>query len=335
MTRVLALGDVCPAQIGRDRFAESRAYAALREELRQFPGCVVANLECALAHGGRANRNKVALAASPEVLGQLDFVDVFCLANNHISDLGPDGVAETIAAIESRGAYWFGYGETLEEARRPLRVERDGHTLGFLGYSCLTTNGENYASADREGVAPIALEYLEADIRALRGGADAVLVFLHWGVENRPMPTPDQVRVARRAIELGADAVIGTHPHVIQGSELHRGKPIHYSLGNFMFSDLEYEVIEHGQPRTRTLAQQPLNRESIGSLLEVTGRGEVRRSGVRGFALGEDFLPGAVEVASLASDVAALDRRLARETSRHRFAIRAQTGLRIGQDAGV
>jgi len=75
--------------------------------------------------------------------------------------------------------------------------------------------------------------------RARAAGADIVLPFLHWGWENEPEPCARQRELARTLIDAGASAVIGAHPHVTQGTEMYRGRPIIYSLGNFMFDLLD------------------------------------------------------------------------------------------------
>ena len=95
------------------------------------------------------------------------------------------------------------------------------------------------------GELPVALSYdggamddlasLERDIPALRRQVDFVVVSSHWGIPYEREPAPDVRERARRAIDLGADAVVAHHPHIIQACEVHRGRPIFYSVGNFAF----------------------------------------------------------------------------------------------------
>lgn len=66
-------------------------------------------------------------------------------------------------------------------------------------------------------------------------GAEIVILSIHWGIEKAAEPNEEQIRAAHTAIDCGADAVIGTHPHVLQGIEKYKGKYICYSLGNFSF----------------------------------------------------------------------------------------------------
>jgi len=82
------------------------------------------------------------------------------------------------------------------------------------------------------GAVPGGLDIIEA---RRRYSADLVVPFMHWGWENEPVAGPRQRRLARLMIDAGADAVVGSHPHVIQDTEIYRGRPIVYSLGNFVF----------------------------------------------------------------------------------------------------
>ena len=86
-----------------------------------------------------------------------------------------------------------------------------------------------------------------ADLRAARAaGADHVIPFLHWGWEREAQPGERQRSFARRLIDEGAAAVVGGHPHVTQGAEIYRGKPIVYSLGNFVFDGFDYPEAQRG-----------------------------------------------------------------------------------------
>ena len=93
------------------------------------------------------------------------------------------------------------------------------------------------AGENSPGVAWLVEDAVIEDIRAARSRdrADAVIPFLHWGTEGSPEPSQEQQELARRMIDAGSSAVIGAHPHVTQTIETHHGRPIVYSLGNFVF----------------------------------------------------------------------------------------------------
>lgn len=197
----------------------------------------VANLEAPITRRGtefvakryRFRTNPAATAA----LKRAGF-SVLALANNHMMDFGPEGLHDTLANLERQGILFAGAGESLREARRPALVQVKGKRIAFLSYS-LTQPVEFFATAVTPGTAPGYTAFFETDIRRARAVADYVIVSFHWGEERRNFPKPYQTEAAHRAVEAGADAVIGHHPHVLQGIEIYRGKPILYSLGNFAF----------------------------------------------------------------------------------------------------
>jgi poly-gamma-glutamate synthesis protein (capsule biosynthesis protein) len=207
----------------------------------------VVNLECPFTDRGEKVPKNFNFRARPELVAALvaGGVDVASLANNHLVDYGPEGLFDTINVLDTHGIAHFGAGRTLQEARAPAIVERKGIRVAFLGYFFLGDRNiepkEVIATAAQPGVAghfndlSVMLEMVETDVRAAKQQADHVIPFFHWGREGKGTPEPYQPQLARRAIDAGASAVIGSHPHVLQGVEVYRGAPIVYSLGNFVF----------------------------------------------------------------------------------------------------
>ncbi len=159
---------------------------------------------------------------------------VLTLANNHIGDFGPTGVTDTIAALRPYGLRYTGAGEDLKQARRPTAIATKGGSVGFLSYSN-TFPKEFYAKSDRPGTAPGYPDFVRDDVHHLRKFVDYVVVSFHWGSELMTAPKDYQRRLAKLAIDSGAQVVIGHHPHVLQGVEFYNGGAIYYSLGNFAF----------------------------------------------------------------------------------------------------
>jgi poly-gamma-glutamate capsule biosynthesis protein CapA/YwtB (metallophosphatase superfamily) len=176
---------------------------------------------------------------------------------------------DSIRVLDRIGILHCGVGNTLAEARRPVVIERDGVSFGFLSYTSVFWPSDHAASAMGPGCAtikahaayqpgvralempgaepitrtfadPVELEAMRADVRALRNSVDVVVLSCHWGVSSRDEPVEYQREIGRAAIEAGADMVFGHHPHVVQGAEIFKGKPIFYSLGNFVF---DWEVM--------------------------------------------------------------------------------------------
>lgn len=207
----------------------------------------VVNLECPFTDRGEKIPKNFNFRARPELVAALAAggVDLVSLANNHLVDYGPEGLFDTLNTLDTHGIAHFGAARTLAEARAPAIVEKKGVTLAFLGYFFLGDRNiepaQVIATDDQPGVAghfsdTAALKAMvEADVRAAKQKVDHVIPFFHWGREGRSQIEPYQQELARAAIDAGASAVLGSHPHVLQGLEVYKGAPIAYSLGNFVF----------------------------------------------------------------------------------------------------
>ena len=201
----------------------------------------IANLECPLATGGKAAPNKIyTFRADPHATRVLKHrFDAVGLANNHSGDYGRAAFLETIAALDDAGIRHFGGGRNLREAHAPLWIEQKGLRIAVLGYDEFLPRAFE-AGADYPGIAWSEDSQVIADIRAARAaGADIIIPFMHWGWEYEDGPNHRQRQLAHAMIDAGADAVVGGHPHVTQGAEVYRGKPIIYSLGNFVFDGFD------------------------------------------------------------------------------------------------
>lgn len=201
----------------------------------------IGNLECPIATGGKALDNKIyTFRAHPRVLEVLKGrFDALAVSNNHAGDYGKAAFVETLERLEKSGIRSFGGGRNLAAAHAPLWIEKGGLRIAVLGYSEFKPRSFE-AGPDWPGVAWSEDSQVVADIRAARAaGADLVIPFMHWGWEREPGPGERQRELARTMIDAGADLVVGGHPHVTQGAEYYRGRPIVYSLGNFVFDGFE------------------------------------------------------------------------------------------------
>lgn len=202
---------------------------------------VIGNLEAPITNENQvfAPRKKYSYKADPQSALALRRagLDAFSLANNHALDYGLSGMRETISILQTNGVAAFGAGENEAQARRGLVYQWDDFRVGLLSYGQEwgETRGMGWeADGQHGGSALLSEENLKRDIAHLRRYADTVIVSAHWG-NNYQGIKKSQRLLGRRAIELGADIVIGHHPHIAQGVEIYRGKPIIYSLGNFVF----------------------------------------------------------------------------------------------------
>jgi poly-gamma-glutamate capsule biosynthesis protein CapA/YwtB (metallophosphatase superfamily) len=212
----------------------------------------IVNLECPFTKRGEKLQKNFNFRARPELVKilQAGSVDVVTLANNHMNDWGADGVKDTMHALDHAHIAHFGAGTNLAEARKPKILERHGIKVGFLGYYFqadpdMLEPEAVYATATRAGVAGCYKDLacmramVSEDVTALVPRVDHVVPFFHWGHEGSYEIRDYQIELAHLCVDLGAKAVLGAHPHRVQGVETYRGAPIFYSLGNFVYGGIK------------------------------------------------------------------------------------------------
>ncbi|GGL09580.1 CapA family protein [Deinococcus radiotolerans] len=254
-------------------------------------GFVVANLEAPLTHAAKRAEGKICLKANPAHVTLLRDLGVraVSLANNHLLDYGEEGVDETLRTLSAAGIAHFGFGSAEDHYGNPLVVHAGGAAVGLLSYahpSCrpLTQTGGR-------GIALYDPARVQADVARARAlGCVSVVVCLHWGNEDCPVPTAQQVAVAREVYALGADHLIGHHSHIVQP----RSGRTFFGLGNVHMAELNEPVIQGGAvSHVFRKIHMPWNTWSVVPILDLPG-GQTRvwRSRLRGSEL--SFTPGGV-----------------------------------------
>ena len=203
----------------------------------------IANLECVVATTGSAGSKNYTFRAHPRVLPVLRrHLDGVTLANNHSGDYGREAFAQMLGLLGQAGLAQAGGGMNLAQAHTPWLVERHGLRVAILSYNEFMPRSFE-ADHDAPGIAWSEDEQVVDDIRRARSvhKADLVIPFMHWGWENERVANDRQRQLARKMIDAGADAVIGGHPHVTQDIEHYQGKPIVYSVGNFVMKETDNE----------------------------------------------------------------------------------------------
>jgi hypothetical protein len=254
---VHAVGDIAPR-----RESPSSIFACAQDALRGGDA-LIGHLECPLTERGTPSPNaKLAMRTSPGIAAALREVgfDAVSLAGNHALDFGASALADTLAALRAAGVAACGVGARLAEARAPANFTANERRIALLSYCSILPEG--YAAEPaRAGCTPLRaythyhqiepdqpgtpprvmtfpdtndLQALIDDVHAAREHADIVLISIHWGLHFTRATLADYQRVvACAAIDAGAHAILGHHPHVLKAIELYRGRPIFYSLGNF------------------------------------------------------------------------------------------------------
>lgn len=208
----------------------------------------IGNLECVIATTGSATNKNFTFRAHPRSLPVLKrHFDAVALANNHSGDYGREAFAQMLGLLQQSGLAQFGGGHNLAQAHSPLLIERKGLRIALLGYSEFMPRSFE-ADYNAPGIAWSEDEQVVDDIHKARTvhGADLVIPVMHWGWENEPTSNVRQRQLARLMIDAGADAVIGGHPHVTQEIASYKGKPIIYSVGNFVMKETDNPAQRRG-----------------------------------------------------------------------------------------
>lgn len=203
---------------------------------------MMVNNEFTYSNRGEPTPNKkYTFRAKPENVKYLTSmgVDLVSLANNHTFDYGYDSFTDTIETLNNEGIAYVGAGMNFTEASSPVCFIQNGYKIAFLASSGVES--PIYTPLATDSDAGIMGSYdsgvkLIAAIKKAKETSDYVIVYPHWGIENTTALTNAQTTLSKKYIDAGADAVIGNHPHILQGIQFYKHAPIMYSLGNFWFN---------------------------------------------------------------------------------------------------
>jgi poly-gamma-glutamate capsule biosynthesis protein CapA/YwtB (metallophosphatase superfamily) len=264
--KIAAVGDI---MFGK-HLKESPLYDILRRST-----VTTANLENPLTECEVPADKLIALKSPPSAADHLPGLglQVVSIANNHAMDYTAKGLLDTIENVTRTGVKIVGGGRNLAAALAPAVIEAGPLKIAFMGVACTLPAG-SVASEKRPGIAPIRvystiaidsaaseeqpgtspfvhtrvvqddLETVCGAIEEAKRSADLVIISIHWGVAAgwsaafHGNLAEYQTPLGKALIDAGADMILGHHPHVIHGIEKYRGKPIFYSLGNFIFQYL-------------------------------------------------------------------------------------------------
>jgi poly-gamma-glutamate synthesis protein (capsule biosynthesis protein) len=172
-------------------------------------------------------------------------VDVVSLANNHTLDYGREALSDTFATLDALGVRYGGAGETVERAEEVQTFEVNGKTFGFLAVSRVIPQGDWKVEQATPGLFSCYDDTRLVElVKEAKETCDFLAVYPHWGVEYNAYPETYQTQIAKDCIDAGADLIVGSHTHCLQGAEWIDDAPVFYSLGNFMFGrEIEQSAI--------------------------------------------------------------------------------------------
>ena len=228
------------------------------ESVFQDKDILFGNLETVLSNHGRVTEKAVVHHTSPNKVGWLKDAgfDILNIANNHIMDLGEEGFNETLDVLNQNNLNSIGCSNHKFNQSYAI-VEVNNTKIGFLAYyEAGFKKPRNGALINRMNE-----ETIIKDIGNLKPKCDAIILSLHWGIENVFYPSPKQIYLAHKLIDNGATIILGHHPHVIQGIERYNDGLIAYSLGNFQFNN----SISYSQNNQSLILSIELTKDGLGN----------------------------------------------------------------------
>lgn len=242
--KIAFLGDLMPGGVLTGKTANYIS-ESLSSYLKTFD-LRIATLECAMGDDFNFDpikmqgKKSIIYAKNIDIQKLIDLnIDVVSIANNHIFDLGIEGLQNTINLLKSNNILFVGAGLNYLEASNPVIIKKNNKSIALLGY-CSDSTGYGYlpiAKDDAPGVNHFNINNILKDIKKAKQENDYVFVLPHWGLEHTYFPPYECKKNAHRMIKAGADGIIGGHSHQIQPLTFYKRKPIYYSLGNFLFPD--------------------------------------------------------------------------------------------------
>ena len=202
---------------------------------------MIANNEFTISDRGEKMPNKIyTFRASPKrvsIYNEMG-VDLVTLANNHVYDFGYDAFMDTLTTLKEYNMPYIGAGRNISEAIKPYYFIINGYKIGFVN----ATRAEKYiltpeATESSPGVFRTYDPTLFMEtIKKTKENSDFVVALIHWGKEDSHYLEDVQKETSKLYIDSGADVIVGTHAHVLQGIEFYNNKPIVYNIGDFIFN---------------------------------------------------------------------------------------------------
>lgn len=230
---------------GRGRRDYTALLAGIKPVIEQAD-LAICHLETPIAPATGPFKGYPLFSVPPEVATGLAGIgyDTCSTASNHTLDQGASGVTTTLDALDAAGLKHTGSARSAKEASTPLILDVHGVKVAQLSYTFAFNSGTSAPSPFLGNILDPA-RVLTAARAARQAGAEVVIASLHWGIEDRTAPTPDQIRIARQLLaDPAIDLIVGHHAHTVQPFENINGKWVAYGLGN--------QIARHEQPRGTT-----------------------------------------------------------------------------------
>ncbi|MBU1046589.1 CapA family protein [Patescibacteria group bacterium] len=218
--KILALGDLMLGRyIETLIFRNENMFVNLPKEMFENKDYILVNLENPITLSEKSIEKSINLKMHPKNIKILKEknINLISLANNHLEDFLQQGISDTIKYLEEAKIKYFGI------YQEPLILEKDDLKIAFFGINALWGNIDPYYNLIQETATKV----------------DYVIVSIHWGEEYFSQPSKTQIKIGQKLIDSGASIVLGHHPHTTQPIEKYKNGIIFYSLGNFVFDQID------------------------------------------------------------------------------------------------
>ena len=253
-----ALGDILPGRHVAERMAMHGVDYPFKKIAPEVRGAdiIYGDLECPLTDRVKPPYSGMQFSAPTKTIKGLKLLglNVAGIANNHATNFGVGSFVDTLKLLQENSIAYCGGGYDYDQAHTPAILDAHGMKVAFVDYDSIpdvikANSGPGVAwlslppwSAEN----PAELAKVLSDIRAARARSDYVVACFHWSAEDVYYPSAAMKNVAHKAIDAGADMVIGSHPHTIQPIEYYNGHLIVYSMGNFVFDQMQRDQTREG-----------------------------------------------------------------------------------------
>lgn len=233
--KITIFGDICPTKDTQAAFDRGDRESIFGDTFREIESSdiVIGNLECAVTDQPKPiQKAGPVLYTGVQSIQTLKDFDILSIANNHIRDCGDEGVMTALETCKKLGIRTLGAGKSMQEARKPLVIEKCGIKIGLMSFA---EQEFNIASDIRPGACYLDL-YDDFDrIRKFRKTVDYLIILYHGGIEYFPYASPELSRKCRKMVDCGADLISCQHSHCIGTIEQYNGSTIVYGQGNSVF----------------------------------------------------------------------------------------------------
>jgi poly-gamma-glutamate synthesis protein (capsule biosynthesis protein) len=233
----------------------------------------VINLECSPSALGSAEPKGFTFRC-PDGMDQMVAagIDVINLGNNHAQDFGKEAMLDGRARLLAAGLMPVGAGYDVDQANDFAAFEIDGWKVAVVGFGGIRPHDGWIATDGAPGMADgDTIESMTAAVQAADRWADWVVVTIHWGVELDREPRSEDVERARAMIAAGADVIFGHHPHRLQPFEIVEGRPVFWSLGNFVWPNFSAAGSESAVARVVISGESEIAACMLPAFIESSG----------------------------------------------------------------